>query len=79
MAIETTETETEMDQYTAVMVAEGAIAPEGDTVEEQEEYILRAWQVIIDSGIVWQLQGYFGRTAHDLIQQGLCAPAQVPA
>ena len=36
------------------------------------EQNLEAWQVLIDSGIVWQLQGFYGRTATQLIESGLC-------
>lgn len=53
-----------MNPSLAVALAEGQV--EG-TREEQ----LEAWQYLLDSGLVWQLQGWFGRTAMDLIKQGL--------
>ncbi len=54
-----------MDTFTACMIIEG--------VEEAEEYeIIEAWQYLIDTGVVWTLQGWFGRTARDLIEQGIC-------
>lgn len=54
-----------MDTFTACMIVEG--------VEDAEEYeILEAWQYLIDTGIVWTLQGFYGRTARDLIEQGIC-------
>ena len=31
-----------------------------------------AWQFLIDTGVVWQLQGWFGRTAKRLIDEGYC-------
>mgnify|MGYP003144388970 FL=1 len=31
-----------------------------------------AWQYLIDTGVVWQLQGWFGRTAKRLIDEGYC-------
>ena len=37
----------------------------------QERYI-ECYQTLIDSGVVWELQGSHGRTASMLISQGLC-------
>jgi hypothetical protein len=48
----------------AVGIAEGYI-------EADEEQIIAAWQHLVDTKIVWQLQGWFGRTAVDLIQRGI--------
>lgn len=59
-----------MDIFTAVMIAEGVDAP------ESEEQFIEAWQTLIDTGTCWQLQGFFGRTAQALIEQGICHPAQ---
>ena len=50
----------------ATMIAEGAQEADSD-----EQYI-QAWQHLIDTGLAWQLQGFFGRTASTMIQQGLC-------
>ena len=36
----------------------------------EEEY-LSAWQHLVDTGLAWRLQGWFGRTAQHLIDQGL--------
>ena len=53
-----------MDTVTAVMIAEG--------VEDADEaQTIAAWQHLVDSGVVWQLQGSFGRTARHLIEEGL--------
>ncbi|HPM79147.1 MAG TPA: hypothetical protein PLF81_00530, partial [Candidatus Anammoximicrobium sp.] len=30
------------------------------------------FQQLIDEGIVWKMQGSYGRTASDLIERGLC-------
>lgn len=54
-----------MNSYTATGIAEGFI--EADS----EEQIIEAWQILVDTGLAWQLQGWFGRTAQQLINQGL--------
>jgi hypothetical protein len=54
------------------MIAEGQEQP-ADDAEYQ-----RAWQHLIDTGLAWQLQGWFGRTASDMIESGFCrAPGDV--
>ena len=55
-----------MDTYTAVGIAEGFV--EADS----EEQVIEAWQYLIDTGLAWQLQGWFGRTAAHLISEGIC-------
>ena len=55
-----------MDNFTATGIVEGFIE-----CDDQEE-ILEAWQHLIDTGLAWSLQGWFGRTAESLIEQGLC-------
>ena len=60
-----------MDNYTAVGLAEGFI--ESDDKKE----IKNAWQHLIDTGLVNHLQGFFGRTAKRLIEQGICKPKEV--
>lgn len=55
-----------MNTTDAVGIAEGWI--EADS----EEQIIEAWQLLIDSGLCWQLQGWFGRTAQRLIEDGIC-------
>lgn len=37
-----------------------------------EEEIISMFQDGINSGIVWNLQGHYGRTAKQLINAGLC-------
>ena len=60
-----------MDDFTAVGIAEGFV--EANT----EEQIIQAWQHLIDTGLAWTLQGWFGRTAAGLIEQGRCtSPSQ---
>lgn len=54
-----------MNTFDAVGIAEGFIEADQDTVIE-------AWQHLIDTGLAWRLQGWFGRTAASLIGQGIC-------
>ena len=44
--------------------------------ELNTEEVAAFFQPMIDSGLVWTLQGFYGRTARDLIEAGLCAPAK---
>lgn len=37
-----------------------------------EEEVAEGFQHLIDSGIVWSLQGSYGRTAATLIEAGIC-------
>ena len=61
-----------MSDYDAVMIAEGAMEPPGDTDEEKERSYHAAWQHLIDTGLAWKLQGWFGRRAAALIEEGIC-------
>ena len=54
-----------MENFEAVMVAEGV-----EPASEEEQ--IEAWQHLIDSGLAWSLQGWFGRRARILIEQGIC-------
>lgn len=48
-----------------------------DGIEHDEETIISAWQYIIDSGLYRTLQGWYGRTAYQLIERGIChAPGE---
>lgn len=51
--------------YQAVGIAEGF---EEASCREEE---LEAWQYLHDTGIAYNLQGWFGRRAHELLDQGL--------
>jgi|TARA_R110002167_G_scaffold124945_2_gene304701 hypothetical protein len=54
-----------IDNYNAVGIAEGFVE-----CDSEEEY-LEAWQHLVDTGLAWSLQGWFGRTATDLIERGV--------
>jgi len=60
-----------MTIYDAVIIAEGEQV--ADTGEMQE-----AWQMLVDSGLAWSLQGWFGREATRLIEAGVIQPFPRP-
>lgn len=55
----------DMDNFLAVGLCEGFVEA------ESEEQVVEAWQHLHDSGMAYKLQGWFGRTARDLIAQGV--------
>ena len=55
-----------LNNYNAVGIAEGFIEC------NDKKTIVKAWQYLIDTGLAFKLQGWFGRTAIDLINQGIC-------
>ena len=55
-----------MTQYDAVAIAEGFCEHE-PTFEET----LEAWAYLIETGLCWELQGWFGRNAASLIEDGI--------
>ena len=59
-----------MNTFNAVGIAEGFIEA------ESQDQVIEAWQTLIDSGLAWKLQGWFGRTASMLIEQGVCSEPQ---
>jgi len=58
-----------MEMLDAVMIAE-------DINEANEKTQLEAWQYLVDTGLAWQLQGWFGREATKLLKQGVIKPAR---
>ncbi len=56
-----------LDGYKATAYAEGFC--EGENATEFEQVC--AWQYLVDTGKCWRLQGFFGRTAKALIDQGI--------
>lgn len=57
-----------MDSYQAVGLAEGFIEA------ESEEQVLEAWQYLHDTRLGYGLQGCFGRTIRQLLEEGLINP-----
>ena len=54
-----------MDRFTAVMIVEGV-------EEADEKRYIEACQLLIDTGMAWTLQGFFGRTCKAMIDAGHC-------
>jgi len=54
-----------MTSYEAIMIAEG---DQPSTLELYTE----AWQYLINTGLCWKLQGWFGREATRMIEEGVC-------
>lgn len=55
-----------MSEYEAIGIAEGFIEC------DDNKKIIEAWQYLIDTGLCWRLQGWFGRAAMEMIEKGLC-------
>ena len=55
----------QINAYLATGLAEGFIEA------ESEEQVIEAWQYLVDTGLAWSLQGWFGRTAAALIEEGV--------
>jgi hypothetical protein len=53
-----------MDLFLAVSIVEG------DRDAEDERQVIAAWQYLHDSGAAYQLQGWYGRTTTQLLEQG---------
>lgn len=53
-----------MDNYTATGIAEGFIPA-------SKKRQIKAWQHLHDTGLAYQLQGSFGRTAQHLLNEGI--------
>ena len=53
-----------MDDYRAVALAEGF-------EEGSEDEQIEAWQHLVDTGLAYSLQGWFGRSADAFIKAGV--------
>jgi hypothetical protein len=56
-----------MNAFDAVMLIE-------TNDEASEEEYIGAMQTLIDTGVVWSLQGHYGRLAVEMIEAGVCQP-----
>lgn len=55
-----------MKDFDAIGIVEGWIEFESDN------QVIEAWQHLIDTGLTWSLQGWYGKTALQLIKEGIC-------
>ncbi len=55
-----------LSNFDAIDIAEGYKDP------ESEDQYIAAWQHLIDTGLAWSLQGWFGRQAMAMIESGVC-------
>jgi hypothetical protein len=52
------------------------MAWESGTLDNWSE--IKLFQHLIDTGEAWQLQGFYGRHATRLLQEGICHAAAIP-
>lgn len=64
-----------MGIFEATMIAEGNydLAGYSEDCPPDEQTVVDAWQMLIDTGTAWSLQGWFGRMAERMIDEGYCA------
>lgn len=55
-----------LNHYDACAIAEGF-----DGEDHDEDEVLTAWQYIADTGLWRHLQGFYGRTVSDLLDNGM--------
>jgi hypothetical protein len=59
-----------MDQFEQIIAYEQGKLDEEQTIE--------LFQALVDSGLAFQLQGHYGRTAVALVEAGLVTPRSKP-
>ena len=59
----------------STMTVHGAIAIVNDVIKTDNETKLEAFQLLIDTGIVWTMEECYSKTANILIEAGLLQPA----
>jgi hypothetical protein len=57
-----------MDEVSSIIAFESG--------ELEEDDVISLFQRLLDSGLVWSLQGSYGRMATALIEEGLITPSQ---
>jgi hypothetical protein len=57
-----------MDEVSSIIAFENG--------ELEEDDVISLFQRLLDSGLVWSLQGSYGRMATALIEEGLITPSQ---
>ena len=62
--MKTKKTKVYPDTLERMLLLEDGLLDVEDTIE--------LFQELINSGLAWKLQGFYGRTASNLIQQGYC-------
>ncbi len=57
-------------------LVENIMAYENGELNENET--IKLFQHLLDTGQVWGLQGHYGRTAWDMLEEGLLTPPKTP-
>lgn len=60
-----------LSSYDACAIVEGF-----DGEQHSPKEVIGAWQYLIDTGLCWRLQGWYGKTAASLIDEGICKRPQ---